>query len=46
MEGDGAAQYHLMHSPVDAEGELVRQEELIRHGHPIHPHQDPAAKAR
>jgi len=38
LEGDGACQYHLMHSPIYAEGELVRQEELGCHGQPIHPH--------
>ena len=45
LESDGASQYHLLHPSVDAEGELVLQEELSCIGHPIHPHQDPATKA-
>jgi len=45
LEGDGTTQYQLLHTPVTAEGELVRPEELSCHGQPIHPHKDHAAKA-
>ena len=45
LESNGAAQYHLMHPSVDAEGELVRQEELSCHDHPNYPQQELAAKS-
>jgi hypothetical protein len=45
LESNSAARYHLLHSSVDAEGKLVRPKELSCRRHPIHPYEDPAAKA-
>jgi hypothetical protein len=38
LEGKGASQYHLLHSTVDAEEKLMRQEELGCHCHLVHPY--------